>query len=368
MTLKTVYLDGVTGLNTMEGDLWNHGPRFQVPGGDPGAPTRPHIFKNEGVYFTDALGADYNVWFGELNYIVPKNMDTAFAAPWAQAGCYIRHDAIYSGLGFNFPFQFRYWTTTVGYYASTVWGMLNTGYINHSSGGTSDQYYPMERKKWYWLECRQYHHTSSGIAEIRIDGTAIYRWTGIPTMYTYGGPTGEIDVNYSIFWPNDWYSYSNQPKFDNLYFQLADTENELTWHNDGLVAEPIFPVGDGDETQGDPSGPTSWQSVNEPHDDYLYVTSDAGERDCYSMSNIETDRTRTVNAVRAVIRARRSTAGYATIRPYVRIGSTNYYGDTVHLGCSWRQYAHIWDVNPATSVAWTSSDVNSVQVGWERVA
>lgn len=62
--------------------------------------------------------------------------------------------------------------------------------------------------------------------------------------------------------------------------------------------------------------------------------------------------------------------GPQSMRPYVVVGGTRYYGDTVALATSWEDYQHSWEVNPATSVQWSPEEVNdaALEKGWEAVA
>jgi len=224
--------------------------------------------------------------------------------------------------------------------------------------------------KWFWFEGRVYNHSVlGGVAEIRINNTYIKRWTGIKTI-TVGGtgpPSGEIDCNYASFYYLDWLSYSQGARYDDLYFIGADTEGELDWVGKS-VCEPLYVNGDGAEIMATPIGPTSHASVEFPVNDILYVAATAGERDCYSFSNLESDRTRTVHGVKVTARAKRGYPGTATIRCYCRVGGSNYYGDTHYLSPEWREYIHVWELNPNTGSAWTREDLDATQFGFERVA
>ena len=379
MAKEILYIDGVTGLGEHEGDAWPYAQRFQVPMGD-GDGIRNHIFKNEGRFFSDALGGDYNVYYGEESYIYPKNKSTGFY-PWIQFGCWMQW-----GTKPNydvFPF-YGYRNTTALWYAYT--GIFRKGkpylpeynnvyfktswiYPPDTDVDMGVTFGPIVPKQWFWHEARIYCHTSSGIAEFRLNGTGIGRITGVKTVNTAGTspPTGEIKMNGANFFYPDWYSNTYNVKYDDMYVMFADTEGELDWVGKG-VCEPLYVNGDGAEIMATPIGPTSHASVEFPVNDILYVTATAGERDCYSFSNLESDRTRTVHGVKVTARARRGYPGTATIRCYCRVSGSNYYGDTHYLSPEWREYIHIWAQNPDTSTAWTREDLDAAQFGFERVA
>jgi len=367
MASEILYLDGMVGLGEHEGDAWAYGPRFQVPQGDKDG-IRNHIFKNEGKYFADALGGDYNVWFGENSYIVPKDLATGYY-PWMQAGGWFKYGSPPTGT-LSLPFKFaRFRHSGVAWYADTPYFKIASDDQIWFDVNAAGEHFDVLPNQWFWLECRIYGHTSSGVAEIRINESITKRWTGIQTIDTsgVGPPTGEIDLNSQRLLFSDYYSTTYDPKCDNLYVIFADSEGELAWLGEA-VCEHIIPKGAGDETNGTPTGATNYASVAFPINDSICVEAGAGDRDCYSFSNMETDRTRTVHGVKTTTRARKSNAGTATIRCYCRIGSTNYYGDTHYLSPEWREYVHIWQLNPDTSSDWTSSEVNAAQFGWERVA
>lgn len=56
-------------------------------------------------------------------------------------------------------------------------------------------------------------------------------------------------------------------------------------------------------------------------------------------------------------------------KPYLLISGTRYYGTTFALTTGFVNYQYTWLVNPATTLAWTTSDVNSANLewGWEAV-
>lgn len=367
MAKKILYIDGVTGLGEQEGDGWAYGPRFQVPPGDEKG-QRKHVFINQGRFFSDALGGDYNVWFGDTSYIVPKDL-SAGHYPWIQFGGWMRMDAPPATAIAKFPFDaYRPRQSGAEWQAVGKGFALTAGELKYGTNASGVYSYWVPGK-WKWFEARVYSHTTAGTAELRVDETVIKRWTGISTITTSGTspPTGEIGVNSAIFQINDWYTTTYQPYYDDLYVMLADTEGELDWLGKS-VCEPLYVKGNGDENDGTPRGPDSWNSVNFPIVDGLYITSGVGDRDCFAMSNMEADRTRTVHGLKVTVRARKNNPEPVELRPYVRVSGTNYYGDTQYASPEWREYVHIWRVNPDTGNPWTREEVDAVQAGFERVS
>ena len=65
------------------------------------------------------------------------------------------------------------------------------------------------------------------------------------------------------------------------------------------------------------------------------------------------------------LHALKSDAGTASIKPARNIGGTVYYGASQALSTGTGWYGAAREINPATSAAWTVSDVNAVEGGAE---
>jgi len=368
MAKKILYLDGVTGLGEHEGDKWPYAKRYQVPSGDPNG-VRNHIFKNEGRFYSDALGGD---WGGSnYSYITPKDKSTGLY-PWVQAGGWMKQTDLssYIILPYYFyrgPFSGSNWLAYSGYWLVYA----ETGQLYSQSGAEwSEPFTPIASNEWFWFEYRMYSHTSAGILELRVNETATKRWTGKISVYTsgVGVPTGEIGLNAAEFLFADYWSSSKNSKYDDLYVMFADTEGELEWLGKS-ACEPLYVMGAGTDQECTPRGPSNFASVEFPVNDVLYVSAVAdSEKDCYSYSNLETDRERNIAGLKVTARAKRNGVHTRKIRCYCRVSGTNYYGDTHYLSPEWREYIHIWAVNPNTGIAWTAEEVNNTQYGFERVA
>jgi hypothetical protein len=83
-------------------------------------------------------------------------------------------------------------------------------------------------------------------------------------------------------------------------------------------------------------------------------------------------RTQTRNNVLGVTASARACyeAGDSTqMKPYLKIGGTRYYGNTVTLTLTMAPYQYTWTTNPSTSLPWTVSEANDANLewGWEAV-
>lgn len=57
-------------------------------------------------------------------------------------------------------------------------------------------------------------------------------------------------------------------------------------------------------------------------------------------------------------------AGTPTATPYLRIGGINYDGSAISAPAAFDYIYYVWNVNPATSSAWTAAEVNALEFGW----
>jgi len=128
----------------------------------------------------------------------------------------------------------------------------------------------------------------------------------------------------------------------------------------------LSPNGAGSYTQLSqfPSYPGSnYDKVDETTSDgdstYVYTYSTSTQQDSYTFT--DTSATGTINSVTIYIVARATSSGTAST--IVRISGTPYYGSSNTLTTSYASYSTSYTLNPATSIAWTWSDVNSLDAG-----
>lgn len=72
-------------------------------------------------------------------------------------------------------------------------------------------------------------------------------------------------------------------------------------------------------------------------------------------------------AVAVAARARRGTTGPANIQLALRSGSTTYFSSSKALSLGYDAYVNVWNTNPDTSAAWTSSQIASLQPGVKSI-
>lgn len=131
----------------------------------------------------------------------------------------------------------------------------------------------------------------------------------------------------------------------------------------------LRPNADGNSSDWTPAGYT---------DNFANVEDDAGDGDStFNMSStpgdidlfeLEDMPSGTVMGVQVNVLARQDAGAARTVRPVFRIGGVNYTGTSFNTGGSFGNFMQVYDVSPATSSAWTASEVNGAELGVELVA
>ena len=161
--------------------------------------------------------------------------------------------------------------------------------------------------------------------------------------------------------------YSGGPtvSFDDFY--IADTSG--TQNNaflGDIEVRALAPNGNGTYSQfagSDGNSVDNYAIINNTtYTDYV-ESSTVGQKDSYQLADLSGVN---VKAVQSVVRGAQASGGMAAVRPFLRIGTTDYPGTTQYLGQQTIS-TNIFETNPATSAAWTQTDVNGTELGIEVV-
>jgi hypothetical protein len=132
----------------------------------------------------------------------------------------------------------------------------------------------------------------------------------------------------------------------------------------------LFPDGAGASSGWTPLSGTNFSNVDDsvPDNDTTYVsTGAAGTIDTYSMQNLAAT-TGSVKAVQTVIDARKDDSGTRTIAPVFHIGASDYVGSNQNIMTTYAMFLQVYQVSPATAIAWTVAEVNALNAGQKLVA
>lgn len=212
---------------------------------------------------------------------------------------------------------------------------------------------------WYYLEFHAIIDNSAGEYEVRVDGVNVMDGTGVDTYN--GGTNPEVTV------VGCSRASSDRTFYDDLYIITGDGTGVSGFQSE-ITIEGIKPNGAGNYTQLTPTGSaTNWQNV----DDIPFSTADynssptAGQKDTYAYSNLVAT-TGTILGSVIHFAANKNLAGFKKGRRVIRIGGTDYNGaDTPVLSASVRYFSEVLPVSVATAAAWTISEVNGLEAGFE---
>lgn len=204
--------------------------------------------------------------------------------------------------------------------------------------------------------------TASGYVKIYKNGVLAHTFNGITDTQAHNEPWSAVGVCY-IAGPAGLTGYGDA-YWDDLY-----VKNDGPASTDARVIT-LIPNAAGASTDFTPNTGTNYDAVNETSDiddDTTYVENGSiGAKDLYNIDTFTTTPT-TIHGVQLNTVCKKTDAVLREFVPMVRHSSTNYDGDSVALNGAYNDELQVWTVNPGTAVAWTPSDIGSLQIGFRVV-
>lgn len=211
---------------------------------------------------------------------------------------------------------------------------------------------------WFYVELKATLHDSTGSIYVQKDGVQILSATGIDTK---NGGTKTVFDSFRI----SGYRVS----MDDIYACNAAGSVHNTFLGDCSV-QTLLPSGDGNYSQwvgSDGNSVNNSLLVDEPTlntTDYV-ESGTSGNKDSYAFADLSG----TPSAVLGVatrMYAAKSDSGTQLARQIVRLSGTDYAeaADTA-LSTGYKSYGRLMELNPATSAAWSVSEVNGAEFGIE---
>lgn len=216
---------------------------------------------------------------------------------------------------------------------------------------------------YYYLEFKWSIHDSTGSYELRLNGTTVLSGSSVDTR---NGGSGIWDT---IMLSSIGTGTGVSTSFDD--FVVWDTTGSAPY-NDFLGpvrVKTIFPDGAGASSDFTPSAGSNYQNVDEASQDgdtTYNSESTPGDHDTYTFGAVGL--TGTVLGVQTNLWVRSDGAGSETIRPKIRIGATDYNGTTVGVSTDYANKPEVFQVSPATSTAWTVTEIDGAEFGIELVS
>ena len=205
--------------------------------------------------------------------------------------------------------------------------------------------------QWYYIEISVTAGTTNGSVQIQVNGVEWLNKTGQNTLQQGGGDYGQLGL------ANSSGSSGGVTKYDDLYIDSASMYGDCR-------VDVLVPTGAGNYTQWTASAGSNFACVDElPASDADYVyTSTVGNKDSYVFGDLPAGGG-TIHGVAVSTFAAKTSSTVRGVRPFVRIGTTDYEGNEAVLSTASDFYTQIWEDNPATATTWQESEVNSAEFG-----
>lgn len=251
--------------------------------------------------------------------------------------------------------------------AGTVLGRwrINTSQVIECYTGTGTLVHTgstvMQVNTWYIIELHVKIADAGGVIEYKIDGVLVSAFSGDTK------PGSDTTVGQILL--QKMGSFSTVGYWDDLALNDVAGGVDDSWCGDGHIYG-LVPNADGDSSQwlgSDGNSTNNYLLVDEiPHNtDTDYVSSaTSADKDLYNVASIPTlPSNSVVKRVQVQARAREITADADSINLGVKSGSTEGWSGNIVVGTTYAAKSADFTTNPATSAAWTESEINSMQIG-----
>lgn len=236
-------------------------------------------------------------------------------------------------------------------------------YLTSSKAGS------YQEDRWFHCEIRALIADSGGTVEVRINTVPVIQLVGADTKNTVNAYFDSVFLGGHTSNNNVGPSSDHPIVYDDMFVNDTTGATENDWAGN-LRVKTQFMIANGATDQftigGTSPAATNWESVlNINLDDSKYVFSATiGNIDLYTPDpNLNAPLVRVVQ-VRSALR--QDDATQRSAKHIVRIGSTNYVNSLEHFtNQTYTMYKSKWELNPATGVSFTGTEVNGIQVGIE---
>lgn len=214
---------------------------------------------------------------------------------------------------------------------------------------------------WQYVEVEAVIHDTTGSFKVRVDEVEVINVTNVDTKNNtpvgartiqFGGGGSAVNFDY-----DDLYILDGLGTTNNAF--LGDVRVDALLPNGAGAHTDFTPVG----------GANNWDNVNDAamDSDTTYNTSaTVGATDTFTFSDLAAV-SGTIYGVQANLMARKDDAGTGSMKPIVRLNSTDYEGTELTMSDSYINKITVFEQNPDTVAAWTQADINGAEFGY-RVA
>ncbi len=218
---------------------------------------------------------------------------------------------------------------------------------------------------WYHIQFKVTVDNSSGVVEVRVDGSSsnalgIPSTTGLDTLN--GGGSAQITrVSIDTAINNLDALFSDFALFDTTGAINNNFPGDCKW-----TFQP--PTGNGTHADFTPSAGSLYQNVDDaaPDGDSTYNHSGTpGDQDSFTRAALTV--TGSILAVQHKFVHRKDDAGLREIASLIRSGGNDFVGTTEVCGSSFAGSTEIYETDPNTSAPWVTADWNSAELGYKVI-
>jgi len=212
-------------------------------------------------------------------------------------------------------------------------------------------------KTWYFIEMTASYTTGTIAVSARVNGESVLS-TYVSTGLYYGGDALWNTVRYKGA------GGGNLTWIDDPYCGDAGFIGDRTSH-------ALRPAADGASLQWTPlSGGSHYTEIDEVDPDYdgSYIYSNtAGDQDLCTLGSIPAPAV--VDAIQSAYVVEHNEGGTPTFLPTYIFNGGSYDSPTLmYPAAGWLSFLDSWRTNPATGLAFATSDVNIMQMGLRRIS
>jgi hypothetical protein len=200
------------------------------------------------------------------------------------------------------------------------------------------------------IEIKYVPHTSAGIVQVKVNDILDIDFTGNTTP---SATTADV------------IRFGNNNILGGLTYLDDIVLDDANWIGSSRIA-PVLPTGAGNSTLWTPSVGSNWENVDEvPPSDSDYNSTDGVDNlDLYTASNLPGEAV-VVKSVQVSSRIYKEVSSTPqNVAMVVRTGGVDYFSDDIEVPDTVGVNVNaIWETNPDTASAWTTSDVDALEIG-----
>ncbi len=227
-------------------------------------------------------------------------------------------------------------------------------------GSTASNVLSANAADYNLIEVRLKMHDSAGYAQVRVNEALVIDSGACDTM-----PTADADMDRIYFGACGGANHTGQ------YQQVDDfIVDDAAWIGNRRVSK-IQITGVGTTTEWDPSAGNVWDCIDEiPFSDADFTSTNvADEVFLCACSDLPVDATSAKGIMLIGRAAEEGTATPQNVQLAIRTNATNYFGDSyAPPSGSPGFFKKLWVVNPNTTVDFTVSEINAIELGGKAVA